>query len=412
MTTNRICALSSLVIASVLAACEAEPPAPPEPIDQPLGVCGHALYVITSDYQSSAVSVVSFDGEVLVAPFLSSASETPGLSVALSGDVVAPLSTTSGELILIDRFPAGVLTFADPKSGTVVAQTDVSTGFASNPQDALELKDGRIAVARYGENPTPGQAPFDSGSDLLLLDGASHTIVGQVELRSLLEDAELLPRPARLARNDEEVFVLLAAYSKDFLSGGDGRLAVLDGESLQLVNVIELSGGLGCGALALAPSKNRLAVGCSGSFSGTSEPTLEDSALFILDRAESGWALTRTIPAQELGQDPLSASIAFASETVLLAATFGRLADSGEQERPDRLLAIDLESAQTEELLATPRLPFSFGDVRCCEDWCFLTDADRSVLHRWNHEGGSFTGRRELQLEDGIGLPPRTLGAY
>jgi hypothetical protein len=169
---------------------------------------------------------------------------------------------------------------------------------------------------------------------------------------------------------------------------------------------------LGCGALALAPSKNRLAVGCSGSFSGTSEPTLEDSALFILDRAESGWALSRTIPAQELGQDPLSASIAFASETVLLAATFGRLADSGEQERPDRLLAIDLETAKAQELLATPRLPFSFGDVRCCEDWCFLADADRSVLHRWSHADGSFEGRREIQLEDGIGLPPRTLGAY
>ena len=80
----------------------------------------------------------------------------------------------------------------------------------------------------------------------------------------------------------------------------------------------------------------------------------------------------------------------FSTITYVVEAGIARLTLN----RPERL------NSFTEEMHAEIRLALA------------ALDADRSVLHRWNHEGGSFTGRRELQLDDGIGLPPRTLGAY
>ena len=76
------------VLASILAlaaaGCSDPAPAPPAGVDVEPGACGHALYVISSDYQSTSVAIVSYDGEVLASSLISSGSETTGLSTPLS----------------------------------------------------------------------------------------------------------------------------------------------------------------------------------------------------------------------------------------------------------------------------------------------------------------------------------------
>lgn len=398
------------VLLSLALGCGDDTTKPP-PVDVPEGECGRALYVVSSDYQSTSVAILSFEGEVLSPAFLTSGSADPGLSVALSGDVVAPTQRHDGEVLLLDRLPAGVLTFADPALGEVTAQSNVSTGFASNPQDAVRLSDGRLAVTRYGENPNPGMEPLDEGSDVLILDEANAP-VDRIDLKGLVDDPELVPSPARIARTGEDrgdLVVLLAAYSKDFTKVGEGRVAIFDERTLASTGVVVLDGGFSCGGLAVAPSNARVAVACSGPFDGTSTPDPAGSALFILDRGDEGWSLTTKLGALELGGEPLAASLAFDGDGTLVAATFGRLEEGSttKQAVADRLLTVDVDTGAFEVLLETKETPFSYGDIRCCAGVCFVADADRGVVQRL--EGGALTA---IPLDDGIGLPPRYLGVY
>jgi len=70
--------------------------------------------VVNGDFTSSSISLVSPQGEMQSAAFLSSASSAPGLSAALGGDLALPSSVAGGdELVIIDRFPAAVLSWVN-----------------------------------------------------------------------------------------------------------------------------------------------------------------------------------------------------------------------------------------------------------------------------------------------------------
>ena len=120
-----------------LAGCNApDPPPTTGGTDLPPGACGRGAVVIGSDYQSTNVSLVGVEGEVLSPSFLSSATSSAGLTAPLSGDVAVPSMPAAGEeIVLLDRYPAAVLTWVDVVTGSVRAQLNVATGFAANPQD-------------------------------------------------------------------------------------------------------------------------------------------------------------------------------------------------------------------------------------------------------------------------------------
>ncbi|MBK6512995.1 MAG: hypothetical protein IPM79_07895 [Polyangiaceae bacterium] len=410
-------AASLFAVASLGAGCGPEAPTPPAGVDVPEGPCGHALYVLSSDYQSTNVSVLGWDGVVLSDSIVSSASRAPGLSVALSGDVTAPTDrTSSGEIVVLDRYPAAALTFVDPTTATVRDQLSLQTGFASNPQDYLEVAPDKAYVTRYAANPEPGREPFDEGSDVLIIDPSSATISGRIDLQAAMAGAEdgILPRPSRLVATEDTVFALLSAYSLDFSRSGEGRVAAIDPQGDQLLSFVELTGARGCASLALSSSGSRLAVGCSGTFGGTSTPTIEDAAVLVFDVAGAELSLVARWSAQELGGDPLGLSLDFVSDGELLLSTLGRLDDEGEQVRPDRLLALSIEDGATRELLRSDGAPFTLGDVRCeaaCGA-CFVADADHGAVQRVNIVDGRAEGSEAVVLDDGIGLPPRYLGAY
>ena len=71
-------------------------------------------------------------------------------------------------------------------------------------------------------------------------------------------------------------------------------------------------------------------------------------------------------------------------------------------------------SGDSREILRTEK-PFSIGDIRCepaCSV-CFVADADRGVVHRAElAEDGCVGELHPIAIDDGIGLPPRYLGAY
>src|SRR5258706_15713770 len=97
-------AATSIVVC--LAACNvAKAPASPGgvPLDAGMepGSCPSAMVVASSDYVSTNVSVLATSGAPLSDSIISSASAPPGLTTALSGDVVVPLVPTVGEIVLV-----------------------------------------------------------------------------------------------------------------------------------------------------------------------------------------------------------------------------------------------------------------------------------------------------------------------
>ncbi len=406
------------LLVSFAVACDGAAPPPGPGVDVPEGPCGHALFVVATDYQSSSVSVVGWGGEVLSAGMIHSGTEQAGLSVALSGDVVAPTDRVgAGQLLVLDRYPASVATLIDPVEAAVTEQVNVQTGFASNPQDAVFARPDALYVSRYERNPAPGKVAFDAGSDLLVVTLPDAAITGRVDLGPAMvgAPAEILPRPGRMVARGGLVYALLSAYSADFKTTGDARVAIVDPEADTVVGHAVLAGARGCSGLAASPSGARLAVACSGTFGGTGTPDLSGAGVVVLDRGVDGSLVeSRRFDAAVFDGEPLSFTLDFVAEDALLVSTFGALDDTGAALRDDRLLEIDLTDGSVRELLRSAGEPFTLGDIRCgaaCGA-CFVADAGRGGVQRFSVEGGRVGAATFHAVDDGTGLPPRYLGAY
>ena len=63
-------------------------------------------------------------------------------------------------------------------------------------------------VTRYEGNPRPGTEDFDAGSDVLVLNPQTGELTESISLTTP-DDGEYLPRPDRMVRMGQEVWVLL-----------------------------------------------------------------------------------------------------------------------------------------------------------------------------------------------------------
>lgn len=378
-------------------------------VDVPNGPCGRGVVVIESDYSSTNVALVGFNGATYSGSFLSSGSLSPGISMALSGDVVAPLERPSSSIVLLDRYPNAVLTWADPVTAGVTAQLSVAAGFASNPHDYLDVGDGKAYVSRYGSNPSPGKQPWDQGGDLLVLQSNPPSIRGRIDLRQP-DDGDLLPRPDRMIRLGSSVAVLLQRFDATFSRAGDGRVVGIDPSADRIAWRIDLTGFASCGAVARSPSGATWIVVCSGTFQDGAAQ-LQRSGIAVFDAtSEPPLEIRRYDAATRLGA-PLAPAIGYASETLVVGVAYGNLdAPTG-----DRLFSLDLASGEVTTLLETSE-PFVLGEVRCareCGEPCLVADAQSRGLRVWRAtESGVMQQEAMVGLSDGVGLPPRSLGGF
>jgi len=383
------------------------------------GPCGRGLVVIESDYQSSNVSLLDFDGQVLSESLLSSSTASSGFGVQLSGDVVAPSSLQEGDdLVLIDRYPAGVLRFVELATARVTAELSVATGFRANPQDYLPLAPGRAYVARYEANPNAGRQAWDDGADILIVDPSVPAITGRIDLSEALagEPAQFSAHPARLLNVSGRIFALLAAYADDYGSGTASRLVELDPATDSLLSTLVLDGLRGCTSLAASPDDKTLAVACTGDDLRSKQPKLAGSGLALLD-IEGTPQLVRRFDAAELGQAVLGFGIAYSAPGQLLFSTLGHFDDAFAPAAQDALLRLDASSGQVDALLQSAGEPFTLGGARCAVSCgaCFATDAKRaggSVLRFAVDADGNFAQPIAFRAETRVGLPPRYLGVF
>jgi hypothetical protein len=412
--------LGSLLLASLLAACGATRVTPDaQGVSVPAGPCGRGMVVVQSDYQSSNVSLIDFDGQVLSESLISSSTESSGFGVRLSGDVVTPNSEQNGpEIVLIDRYPAGVLRFVELATARVTSELSVATGFRANPQDYLPLGPGRAYVARYEANPNAGREDWDGGGDVLVVDPSVPAITGRIDLSAALADepSKFSPHPARLLDVSGRIFAVLAAYAADYSSAAESRLVELDPETDTLRSTLLLEGLHGCTALAVSPDERTLAVACTGDDLRSTQPKLEGSGLALVD-IEAAPRLARRFDASQLANTPLGFGVTYAAPERLLFSTLGHFDDSGAPAAQDALMLLHTDSGVVDELLQSAGEPFTLGGARCTSKCglCFAADAKRaggSVLRFAVDSAGDLAAPSEIRVETRVGLPPRYLGVF
>jgi hypothetical protein len=382
------------------------------------GPCGRGTLVVESDYQSSNVSALGFDGSVLSPSLASSSTQSGGFGVGLSGDVVLPSGQQMGpEITLIDRYPAGILRFVELSSARARAELSVATGFRSNPHDYLWLSEHKAYVARYESNPNPGQQPFDQGGDVLIVDPVAPAITARIDLLPALagEASEFSPHPAQLLQTSGRVFALLASYAADYASSAVSRLVEIDSSSDSLLTTLRLDGLHGCNTMRLSPDQSELAVACTGDDIRSASPKLDGSGLALIDISGAA-RLIKSVAAAELGSDPIGLGLDYAGPGRLILSTLGHFDDSGAVAAEDALLELDTHSGEARLVLSSQSQPFTLGDVRCAVACgvCFAADAERSggSVLRFVLDAGALGSPEAVRAETRVGLPPRYLGAF
>lgn len=406
-----LCLLASFV------SCAKEPPSTGGvQVEEVFGIegrsCGRGLAVVMTDYASTNVALLDLDGHTVSGSFLSSASAETKLNAPLSGDVGFPSSRMKKELILIDAYPASVISFVALKTAEVRSQLSVRTGFNANPQDYLALNDDRAWVTRLESSPRPGSEAFDEGDDILSIDPRQPSINGRIDLGAA-HDADHA-RPGSMIRVGDRVFVSLTGHSADFQSAPDSIVATLNAQDGELLDSHVVEGMKNCVGLALSPDGGELAISCSGVVQESGDAAAPPhSGLVILKIEEDGLREVSRVLASVVGKGPLMFSLAYASPELLLTGTIGAL-EGEDAGRPDRILSYDKRSGQWETLLSSEDGAFNLGGIQCMEacQVCFVADAGREVVHRltWDESGGLDVTRHRIETE--IALPPRRLGWF
>lgn len=367
--------------------------------------------VVNSDYSSSTVSVVDAEGDVLSGAIVTAGAVGAGLSLPLSYDIVLPTSVIdSEELVLIDRYNS-VITWVDLESADVARQLNVGPGgFAANPYDYVPYADDKAFVTRFASNGDPGQADFDEGGDVLIIDPSEPEIVGRIDLADAFDEDEsdLQPRPDSAVLSGGTLYVMLVAIDADFAVYGPPRLVSIDPESNEINDVLVIDGMRNCGEFRLSPNEQLMAVGCLGDWG---DP-IATSGIALIDISGSVPALVETFGAGDLAELAISA-VEFATDDLLLFTVTG----SSDPVFGDALHWLNLDSGDWSE---TPVIEleqaYFLGELRCAhvEGTCVLTDAetDKGVLRLLEIDDGEVEVASQIRIEDGVGLPPRYLGKF
>jgi hypothetical protein len=406
------------LIFACLAACNYTPTDTTGGADLPArGACPRGFAVVSSDFASSEIALLSPAGSVESAAFMSSASTTASnLAAPLSGDLeVAPSRQRPNELVLIDRQGTNVLTFVDARTATVRAQLPVGgTGFESNPQDYSEIDEHRALVPRLGENNLPGREPFDTGSDLLVIDPSVPVITGSIPLP---RRSGFLPNPVAVTRVADDFLVTLQHARADYSGMADSEIVAFSAEDQSLRYRLSLPGLRNCGRVEVAPSGRFLAVACTAYVDrngAVAEP--EASGLVLLDASQTPPVERQRFAALDLIGGPIQSHIELVTDDLLLFKSQTALG----ADEDNRLFSLDLERGTTRVLASASRaagasgLGIALRGMRCgvaCGDPCFVADASRGELLRFDYGPAGLSPGEPVRI-GGAGLPPSGLTPY
>lgn len=379
------------------------------------------ILVVNTDFHSTSISVLDRVTQRLFREgIIDSGSSAPGLSIALSGDVILPANPLpDNRIVLIDRYPNAVLTFLEPDDFSVSGQLSVATGFASNPHDFLWLEDHKAYVTRYESNPSPGSERYDGGGDILIVDPLELEILGRIGLDEYIEtggEDDFKPHPWRMQPAAGLVWLVLGNYAGDYDTAGDSVLLAIDPQTDEVVKSLELTGMLDCNGLTYDEERTSLYISCSGLFRSQYEQNLDASAILSVDisRAELGFELIRR--ATEGSGRPFGFDIDLLRSGTLLAIRFGSLdAENPDDSLPDSLVAIDRETGK-ERRVHQASTAFGMGGLLVDDATAtiYVGDADPEdpAVYLYREKNAAFEAIKRIEAAPESGLPPRHIQVY
>jgi hypothetical protein len=371
----------------------------------------NGIAVVNSDHQSTSISFLDRNGNLLQDGCFGGAGNTPGLNAPLSGDVVLPTQVpTGGPVAIIDRGNQ-TLTWLDPETCAPIGQLAVDTGFASDPHDAVAVSAGKAYVTRHAENPSPAAGDFSEGDDLLIIDPTQSKILGRIDLKPYAP-AGVLPGADRAVLAEGRVYVSLNAVSADQLTFGTGRLVIVDPVADQVVSTIDLPGAKYCGAIAYLAPDRKLMIACGGA--PVDGPKQSDSsAIVVIDLSVSPPAAIVRIAAGTVGGLPFSnTSLAAWDARTAIGVTLGNPSALP----PDRLWSLPFdgvlpfkmfESAETSALGAV-LVDADSGHVLVADG----TTTKPASLRVFELAPGTIATSNVVSTNPSQGLPPRALAWY
>jgi hypothetical protein len=378
--------------------------------------------VVRTDYSTTAIAGLEADGTIWNSAILDSGSVAPGLSTALSGDVVlAEVRPFEGILTVVDRFMTDVLTRYDLRADRVLGQvrTQGSEAFPSNPYDAARGEAGTVWVSRFGVNLDPEAGPLDRGNDLVEIDLSEFELTGRrvdlsrfdVEVDGSGEGKVAHARPGAVVRRGNVLAVGLAGLSFEFDAAGPGRLAVVDLQTLD-VRGLELPEGLqNCGGVRAIPgTPDLVAVACTGFARPFGDPPqVRASSGVVVVRVEDdarGRVVRTWRPADDPARPLAVHSVRPLSPTRFVGNAFGALGD-----RPDELHSVDMESGDTRSVWrADEAFAIGLSAYDPTSGLLLVPDASRGSggIHRFGVEAEEISFRGTTTFSDGP-LPPRSV---
>jgi hypothetical protein len=335
-----------------------------------------------------------------------------------SGDVVLPTARQVGShFVLIDRYPQSTLSFVELSTAKISAQLDVSTGFAANPHDYVQLDEHRALVTRFDPNRRAGSEPNDAGGDVLLLDLRGPMIRASVDIAKSVpnDDPELTPHPDRMLTVGSRTYVVVSLYSANYQKSGHAFLVVLSNDTLETEQVVELPGVEGCSGLAVSPSGNEVAVACSGSWANVRGASPDRSAILGVEANAPYRVNWRFSPHALTNPAAFAFTVSYLRDDEVLFVKFGTLGPTGNTLDADQLLYYDVKTQKAHVLREAKGEAFVLGDVRCLPDCgsCAVAQAGTTpglLLFRSTEDGPQYFGK--VPMQDGTGLPPRWLGTF
>lgn len=417
-----------------LAACEGDTaPGTPSVTLEP----GSYMAVVTTDYSVSAVGVLNrANGELVSEAVLSSSTNSPEITLPLSGDVALPSDPPPpGILFVIDRGGSNNnINVLETTHMTVLAQIPVGTStlgpWYANPHDTLLVNDSRLYVTRYQANPSPsaGAVDMDEGDDIVIVDTTTLQIVKQIRFNSILDPwSGERANPDRIVRAGSYVVSTLGHFTNpSFSAAGNGLVAVIDTATETLVDtdpgsegtqLIEIAEFKSCGPVQYLTDELAVYVACSGVFADGRDTQIERSGVVRIDLTPlPGDAAEYTVVLEggndEIGQ-PVSNLLVVDAETAFVL-TYGNFFDPFESDQLIRFNPSEPEAAP--ELIFSASGPFQLGSISydASTQVLYVTDTPfgGDPLIRRFQLGIEVTELEGINPSPGNGLAPTALGQF
>lgn len=386
------------------------------------GVARAATAVISTDYASTAVSLLGADRSVLSENWITSGTTAPGLTATLGGDVIFPtVQPSDGSVLLLDRFGKNVVTRLCVESGTLVGQMPAGVGFEANPYDVVI--DGDVGyLTRYNPNTEPDAVPAEQGSDIVGFDAVN---MMRNDFRVDLSDfggmvmgmdggaeaqVEIAARPGSLMLFERTLVAVLERspvnQAGSARGAGEGTVVFIDLDTNELTS-LALEGAKNCTSAVVGGDDN-FYVSCKGysevSFGGPG--VRETAGIFHISLAGATPAIADSWRPAE--GDPIAVwKLAYSGQSgVVMAIANGTFGVS-----PDVLVEVNLNT-NVARAVFNGSGAFTLGTPFTSDDGVLLPNRVMGDAHMLFFNAAALAGSEDpVRFDVTTALPPNSLSA-